>query len=379
MERAFGWGFGKYGQLGNGKLSNFETPQVLKLPPSVSPKQIAAGAHFTLVLGEKLCSKSKIETSSTTADGDGDCLFACGWGKYGRLGTGSVEDKHLPTEVQIPVDKDRPITIISAGHWHAGCLLKDGTIYLWGYNASGLLGVTDTAVPGGASSKTHANFVPSPTLLPSVVKFKWLSCGYNYTYAVSTEGKVYSWGTGRCGVLGHGDNHDRTEPHLLEAVRDENFIKVSCGYSHAALITDKLELYTVGTGDCGALGLGKNKISRNTPAQVYFKEETVGEKEERVGVRESQSVGVRVRVRDVSCSLGEHHPHTLCCTTEGGVWSWGDGYKGKLGHGTQESCDTPRAIDTVHFLNQTVCKVRRIPLICIVSDCLCSYILDTLS
>lgn len=354
MEGVFGWGFGKYGQLGNGKLSNFETPQVLKLPPNVSPTQIAAGAHFTLVLArEKRRSKSKTE-ASTTVTQNGDCLFACGWGKYGRLGTGSTEDKHLPAEVQLPVDKDRecvPITVISAGHWHAGCLLEDGSLYLWGYNNAGVLGITDTATCSGASTKAHTNFVPSPTLLPSVVKFKWLSCGYNYSYAVSTEGKVYSWGSGRHGVLGHGDNCDRTEPHLLAAVRNENFTKVSCGYSHAALITDKLELYTVGTGDCGALGLGKNKKYQNTPAQVYFKEEVVGEEGTQNAV---------VHVRDVSCSLGEHHPHTLCCTTEGGVWSWGDGYKGKLGHGTQESCDSPRAIDAGHFLSQRVCKVRKV-------------------
>ena len=352
MEGAFGWGFGKYGQLGNGKLSNVETPLVLKLPPNVSPTQIAAGAHFTLVLAEKRRSKSSKPEASTTVTQNGECLFACGWGKYGRLGTGSAEDKHVPTEVQIPINKDReyvPITAISAGHWHAGCLLEDGSLYLWGYNTSDLLGITDTATSSGAS--TRANFLPSPTLLPSVVKFKWISCGYNYTYAVSTEGKVYSWGSGRYGVLGHGDNTNRTEPHPLEAVRNENFIKVSCGYSHAALITDKLQLYTVGTGDCGALGLGKNKKYQSTPAQVYFKEEVAGEEG-------TQNVVIQVRVRDVSCSQGEHHPHTLCCTTEGGVWSWGDGYKGKLGHGTQESCDSPRAIDTGHFLSQKVCKVR---------------------
>ena len=341
---AFGWGFGKYGQLGNGKLGNFEMPQSFKLPPGALPTQITAGAHFTLVLTRKRHPKSVGVPPGVPTH----TLFACGWGKYGRLGTGSTEDQPLPIEVRLP---SKECASVSAGHWHAGCLMEDGDVYLWGYNKSCMLGISESEL----SDTSRSAFVISPILLPTMVRFKFLACGYNYTYAVSTEGKAYSWGLGRSGVLGHGDNDNRTEPHLLTTLREENFVKVACGYSHAALVAANGHLYAVGSGESGALGLGKNKHDRNTPTLVQFgvSKEQEAEVEGSGGDRDTE-----VHVRDASCSQGEHHPHMLCCTAEGEAWSWGDGYKGKLGHGTQESCDIPHKIDTVHFLSQKVCQVN---------------------
>ena len=61
--------------------------------------------------------------------------------------------------------------------------------------------------------------------------------------------------------------------------------------------------------------------------------------------------------RDCSCSPGEHHRHMLACTETGTVYSWGDGNKGKLGNGTQNSVEWPTPIDQQHFLGQRVVKV----------------------
>ena len=55
----------------------------------------------------------------------------------------------------------------------------------------------------------------------------------------------------------------------------------------------------------------------------------------------SDYAGVEEDVEMVSCSVGEHHPHTLILTTSGAVYSCGDGYKGKLGVGDQEWRDRP--------------------------------------
>ena len=78
---------------------------------------------------------------------------------------------------------------------------------------------------------------------------------------------------------------------------------------------------TVGYGEDGALGLGKEggKQDKNTLQPVTALDGIV--------------------VVKASCSLGERHSHTLACTTDGDVYSCGDGYKGKLGHGDQESRD----------------------------------------
>lgn len=180
--------------------------------------------------------------------------------------------------------------------------------------------------------------VPVRIPFPVDLKFRTVSCGYNYTYAVSVDGRCWSWGSGARGVLGHGDTKDRPQPTPLEALRDLSIKHVACGYSHAALVDDSGGLRTVGCGEDGALGHGRaDKSDKVVPMIV-------------------QSL-VGVNIRGASCSQGEHHGHTLACTVSGEVYSWGDGYKGKLGHGTQESCDQPTRIDPSSFLRKTVTQV----------------------
>ena len=326
------WGFGKYGQLGTGQSVGSETPQLIKLPPNATPMKIACGAHFTAVL----CNFTKKGGAANKL-----CrVFTCGWGKYGRLGTGSEEDRNLPTEILIESGID--VSEIAAGHWHACCITTDGSLYSWGYNKShgvlGLAGVADSKLDGGVG-KPMPTFEPIPRKIPTPhIRFKSVACGYNFTYAISADGKCFSWGCGKHGVLGHGDTSDCPQPSLVDGVKDKSFKQISCGYSHAALVEVSGALYTVGSGEDGALGHGgRDKSDKHIPTVI-------------------RALG-GVTVVNASCSHGEHHAHTLACTSDGNVYSWGDGYKGKLGHGNQESCSEPTKIDSTHFLGQRVVQV----------------------
>ena len=92
------WGFGKYGQLGNGATANVEVPQLVKPPSGFHPEKVSCGGHFTAVL----CSSTKKAAgaaSGASSSPGSKRVLACGWGKYGRLGTGSEEDKAILTEV----------------------------------------------------------------------------------------------------------------------------------------------------------------------------------------------------------------------------------------------------------------------------------------
>ena len=59
-------------------------------------------------------------------------------------------------------------------------------------------------------------------------------------------------------------------------------------------------------------------------------------------------------VDKISCSVGEHHPHTLILTVGGQVYSCGDGYKGKLGLGDQQGRDTPCLVPGLQGVIQVV-------------------------
>ncbi len=67
---------------------------------------------------------------------------------------------------------------------------------------------------------------------------------------------VYSFGRGKLGRLGHGDEDDQTKPKLIETLRDKTVVAVSCGEQHSIAITDFGDIYTWGRGREGQLGHG---------------------------------------------------------------------------------------------------------------------------
>ncbi|KAK4419942.1 E3 ubiquitin-protein ligase HERC2 [Sesamum alatum] len=94
-------------------------------PANLSRKiiSIAAGEAHTLAL---------------TADGK---VYSWGRGTFGRLGTGSEEDRHFPVRVSFfgsDDDDEREeqlkIVGIAAGAYHSLALADDGSVWAWGYN-----------------------------------------------------------------------------------------------------------------------------------------------------------------------------------------------------------------------------------------------------
>jgi len=87
---------------------------------------------------------------------------------------------------------------ISIGETHAACCTASGEVYAWGLQATGQsLGIGDTLI----------QTVSTPTKVLGleghfIVK---VCCGSVATFALSADGNIFSWGIGRHGVLGHGD------------------------------------------------------------------------------------------------------------------------------------------------------------------------------
>ncbi|KAK7103664.1 uncharacterized protein [Littorina saxatilis] len=306
----FTWGLGKSGQLGTGKEQTEHTPQFIKLRNKASStlKQVSCGALFTAVIMQ-----------------DGD-VFATGCGKYGRLGTGNEED-HVTF---VPVNLPEKVTQISCGVWHAAAVTTSYGLLVWGHRKG----------CGTKSGQQSSSVLTPPSLVisPEEHKVVGVACGNNFTLAWTDEGRVLSWGSGHHGVLGHGSTDDIPSPKVEAALKDEKIVAASAGFFHSAFVTEDGKVFTCGKGSDGALGLGKNSLSDAlTPKLVSFSENT--------------------QIASVSCSVGEHHGHTLALPTDGKVYSWGDGYKGKLGLDSQDSSYTPSLISPSHFNNEQVTVV----------------------
>jgi len=183
---------------------------------------------------------------------------------------------------------------------------QDGRVFVWGSGADGALGHGDRA-DRRRPAAVAADRLGGERVLMAV-------CGDAHTFALTDTGALWAWGKGDGGRLGLGTDGDRLGPAQVHGFGGGRVAMVAAGTHHSAAVTRQGELYAWGAGDAGRLGLGED-------------DEIVEE-----GTMTPTLVGAglfRARVAMVACG----GRHTCAVTACGALWSWGDGFVGALGHG----------------------------------------------
>jgi RCC1 and BTB domain-containing protein len=78
---------------------------------------------------------------------------------------------------------------------------------------------------------------------------------------------MYTFGGGEHGQLGHGDKVNKVKPTAIEALEGIYVSQITCGWSHSVALTSNGRVYTWGNGDHGKLGHGSGK-KVSTPQMV---------------------------------------------------------------------------------------------------------------
>lgn len=82
---------------------------------------------------------------------------------------------------------------------------------------------------------------------------KQVACGRFHSACVAEDGRLYTWGRGASGQLGHGDTNDQATPkEVAGGLKGKVVLKVACGENHSAAIDKTGLIYTTG----GLLALG---------------------------------------------------------------------------------------------------------------------------
>ncbi|QCD84861.1 Ultraviolet-B receptor UVR8 [Vigna unguiculata] len=182
----YGWGWGRYGNLGLGDRNDRLLPEKVTVD-GYKIALVACGWRHTICV--------------STSGG----LYTYGWGKYGQLGHGDFEDHLVPHKVETLSDKF--ISQVSGGWRHSMALTSSGQLFGWGWNKFGQIGVGNNL---DCCSPVQVKF-------PYDQKVHQVSCGWRHTIAVTERENVYSWGRGANGQLGNGETRDRNVPTIIEA------------------------------------------------------------------------------------------------------------------------------------------------------------------
>lgn len=219
------------GQLGLGDCEERTSFKRLDFFDSQGPiKMLAAGSNTSAAL---------------TASGK---LFMWGDNTEGQIGLGKESQVSSPQEVSV----GQPISWVSCGYYHSALVTVDGALYTFGERDSGKLGLGTHQLPGHRV----------PQLVKSIKEpVRQVACGGGHTVALA-EGNVYTFGLGQFGQLGHGTFiFESRVPRLVEHFKKGRACQVVCGENHTAVITEDGLLYTFGDGRHGKLGLGEENFT----------------------------------------------------------------------------------------------------------------------
>jgi alpha-tubulin suppressor-like RCC1 family protein len=229
------WGRNNVGQLGLGNITNYS-----------SPKQVGALTTWLQALAIYVSSQSG---SSLAIKTDGT-LWSWGKNQAGQLGLGNITYYSSPKQIGLLTNWSK---ISFSGISGTALVIKtDGTLWSWGSNTYGQLGLGNTT---GYSSPKQVGLLTT-----------WLQVSSSYTgYGIKTDGTLWSWGRNNYGQLGFGNTTDYSSPKQVGSLT--TWLNVAAGGYHALVVKTNGTLWSWGYNASGQLGLG-NTTNYSSPKQV---------------------------------------------------------------------------------------------------------------
>jgi len=325
------WGQNNNGQLGNGTTTGYSSP--IQIGTLTNWKQVSMnssgagiktdgtvwtwGYNFLSQLGIGVYNinySSPIQVGSLTTwkqvfcgynniaslKTDGTLWMFGGDNNYGEMGNGSsVVMYSSPIQVGALTNWKQ----VSWGSQHIVTVKTDGTLWTWGINNQGQLGL--------GTVTTFGYF--SPLQVGTLTNWKQVSSLNNFSAAIKTDGTLWAWGNNQYGQLGNGANGVYySSPIQVGSLT--NWKLVSVGGRHLSAIKTDGTLWTCGYNGCGQLGNGTG-IYYSSPIQV----------------------GALTNWKQVACG----YQHVVAVKTDGTLWTWGYNFNGQLGNGTTTTYSSP--------------------------------------
>jgi alpha-tubulin suppressor-like RCC1 family protein/subtilisin family serine protease len=271
---------------------------VVESPPFGGVRALSAGG----MLGN-----SDSHTVALKTDGT---VWAWGGGLFGQLGDGVTTGAATVPVLTLDLTN---VSAVSAGGIHTLAVKTDGTVWAWGSNQYGQVGVQE-----------QFNFMRTrPVQLPGLSGFTAVAAGGRHSLALKSDGTVWAWGTNTEGQVGNGTfSQVVTEPVQVTGLSNVRAIAAGPNYS--------LAVKTDGT----VWGWGSNAVGGFPPVGGVL------------GLQNAFSTSTPVQLAGLSnvSTVAAGGYHALALKSDGTVVSWGNNQYGQLGDNGGTSSPTPRAV-----------------------------------
>ncbi|KAK8963787.1 hypothetical protein KSP40_PGU011899 [Platanthera guangdongensis] len=192
-------------------------------------------------------------------------VYSWGSGTNYQLGTGNAHIQKLPGKVDAL--NGAYIKIITASKFHSIAVGSNGKLYTWGFGRGGRLGHPDFDVHSGQAA------VITPRLVTSGLgsrRVKAVAAAKHHTVIATETGEVFTWGSNREGQLGYTSVDTQPTPKRVSCLR-VRIVAVAAANKHTAAVTESGEVFTWGCNKEGQLGYGtSNSASNYAPRMVEY-------------------------------------------------------------------------------------------------------------
>ncbi|KAL8000657.1 putative regulator of chromosome condensation 1/beta-lactamase-inhibitor protein II [Plasmopara halstedii] len=263
----FAWGNGSNGRLGLGDTNDRSNPTRVDISNTLRDIEGKTNVSSPVTFRHIFCGASH----SLGISWEGR---AYAWGKnnQGQCGHGHTKDQWTVHEIASFRNCEGGINnecvTYAAGGWeHTLFCTASGRVYSCGcgYKDSRRAGVPPVLGHSDCDRRLLPTLVQSlDDAQEEIVK---VACGWDHSLAIAANGKVYTWGSGTNGKLGHGSEESFDVPMLVRCLIGKHVKDAKAGCEHTVFMTNDHEVWTCGQGDSGRLGHGDNQI-RNVPTKI---------------------------------------------------------------------------------------------------------------
>jgi TPR repeat protein len=153
------------------------------------------------------------------------------------------------------------IVSLSLGYSHTSAVSSTGRVFTWGRNASGQLGDSTLVGVGLTSHVAFPMEITSKFNLSSNDKIVSLSLGSDHSSAISSTGRVFTWGANDEGQLGDNSTTNKSIPTEITSKfnlsSNDKIVSLSLGGSHTSAISSTGRVFTWGANEKDQLGIEK--------------------------------------------------------------------------------------------------------------------------